>query len=394
MGNKSSSIFTPRIFRRRRNRTPAAEIFPEEIMEEILLRLPVKSLLKFRCVSKSWCSLISSNRFIKAHLKISIKDTNNFTRQNIISSFSPPGKILKQCSLSSLFYGIGTTNAVDIDFPNRNPNDSVRVVGSCNGLICTILNEKLIYLWNPSTRKFKKLPNADDRIKVISKYGFGFDECNEDYKVLVVVSSFCIEGGFETMVKLYSLRTNSWKRIEDLAHDRLSGSTGKFVSGKLHWVRRSGPNHSARWDIVSFDLGSEICGSVALPHYFGTCSSPSLEVLGECLCVLGHIPTIEMVVWVLKEYGVTNSWARILRVTNSWARISSVSYRRRSNLRRESPLLTPFGIGPEGKILLMIGSRFMIYNPRNNCFRPPRIMNFGGSLEPPQVYCESLVEIV
>ena len=42
---------------------------PEELLEEILVRLPVKSLLRFRCVQKSWSTLVQNPTFIAKHLR-------------------------------------------------------------------------------------------------------------------------------------------------------------------------------------------------------------------------------------------------------------------------------------------------------------------------------------
>ncbi|KAF3673689.1 putative beta-glucosidase 18-like [Capsicum annuum] len=41
--------------------------FPEEIIVEILIRLPVQSLLRFKCISKSCNTLISHPKFKEKH---------------------------------------------------------------------------------------------------------------------------------------------------------------------------------------------------------------------------------------------------------------------------------------------------------------------------------------
>lgn len=51
---------------------PSAEIFPNEIIEEILSWLPVKTRMRFRCVSKKWNSLVINSYFVRLDHKRSI----------------------------------------------------------------------------------------------------------------------------------------------------------------------------------------------------------------------------------------------------------------------------------------------------------------------------------
>ncbi|KAL6214353.1 hypothetical protein ACLB2K_013787 [Fragaria x ananassa] len=50
------------------------EVLLEEIIPVILLKLPVKSLLRFRGVCKSWRSIISSSTFIDTHRFIRVEE--------------------------------------------------------------------------------------------------------------------------------------------------------------------------------------------------------------------------------------------------------------------------------------------------------------------------------
>ncbi|KAI8002923.1 putative F-box protein [Camellia lanceoleosa] len=56
----------------------------EIIEDEILSRLPGKSLLQFRCVSKSWRSSISNPQFVKTHLGMSSRTDNDYIQQRLI----------------------------------------------------------------------------------------------------------------------------------------------------------------------------------------------------------------------------------------------------------------------------------------------------------------------
>ncbi|KVH90951.1 F-box domain, cyclin-like protein, partial [Cynara cardunculus var. scolymus] len=50
---------------------------PPEILEQILIRLKVRDLIRCKSVCKSWLSLISDPCFIKAHLKHSYERDRN-----------------------------------------------------------------------------------------------------------------------------------------------------------------------------------------------------------------------------------------------------------------------------------------------------------------------------
>ncbi|KAL7084224.1 hypothetical protein ACP275_14G212300 [Erythranthe tilingii] len=353
METKSSiSDHQPRIIRRRIETPAPAETYLEDHVEEILSRLP-------------------------RQVPLEIQDTTNFNRHGIVSISTPSGAVrLKHCSLPQLFGGL-VADSSDVDFPITNPRGSVCIQGNCNGLVCVVIDKKHIYLWNPSTRKFKELPHADadadsdDTTKAI--IGFGFDESNEDYKVLAVFKV----GRDETNVKIYSLRTNSWKRIDVFKDGLTLSETGTFVSGKIHWSRRTGSD-SRWWDIVSFDLGSEIWGNVAQPSYVESDLAPWFGLFGGCLCVFYHHPKVGVDVWVLKEYGVIESWTKMVTVPYI------------NDFWKGRPYFKPLCIGPKGEILLVYGHGFLIYSPKDSRFRLTVMRNACPFLEA-DVYYESLV---
>ncbi|XP_049407832.1 F-box/kelch-repeat protein At3g23880-like [Solanum stenotomum] len=158
-------------------------VLPEELVTEILSRLPVKSLLKFACVSKSWLALISSPEFVKTHLSLNANN-NEYTRHKVMM-FERTAYTFRDCSVSSLFNN-SSIRANNLDYPRQVPC-CFYMVGSVNGLICLVSQLKEFFLWNPSIRKYKKLSDRKTKTNfVYSVYGFGYDEFHDDYKVVVI----------------------------------------------------------------------------------------------------------------------------------------------------------------------------------------------------------------
>ncbi|XP_059628475.1 F-box/kelch-repeat protein At3g06240-like [Cornus florida] len=277
---------------------------PEEILVDILSRLPVKSLCRFKCVSIPWHSLITDPRFVKTHL-----NRNNRCEKIIVNSDS---LYSVDCTEASNNHDVTATK---LDMPSN--IHCTYILGSCNGLILVADKDQLPkFLLNPSTREFKELPKFS--IEPIHyrfrMYGFGYDSSTDEYKVVLVWFSWCCS---YTHISFYTWRTDSWafRYVHDFPYEpRVLFSVGVHVNGSLHWLadKCSKDSPSVKlYVICAFDLTREEFRDLVVP-----CPShePSgLGVLGGCLamlvCDVGHTN-----VWVMKEYGVTDTWTKFLTI--------------------------------------------------------------------------------
>ncbi|KAM7488228.1 hypothetical protein LguiB_025712 [Lonicera macranthoides] len=111
---------------------------PDEITEEILVRLPASSILRFNLVCKHWQSLISNPNFVTKHLNrvllLDLDDhqSNNYNHHKFIVKSATSHLHLVDCE---------SLNATKLDFPSHSPPQRLLIMGSCNGLLCvTLLN--------------------------------------------------------------------------------------------------------------------------------------------------------------------------------------------------------------------------------------------------------------
>jgi len=204
-------------------------VLPEELILEILLRLPVTSLFQFMCVSKSWKTLISCPQFAKTRLQISTAEPSLNHQQLLVSNicelnyriYSYPLKPLFENSLARVEPGYFTVTT------------SHDIVGSCNGLLCLyISSQRLFRLYNLSIRFISKNSPKSSSLEycVHCYYGFGYDQVNDKYKVLLVVRNTN-----DYLTKIYTFGEDSWKTIPNSPYTPTM-QLGKFVSGTLNWM--------------------------------------------------------------------------------------------------------------------------------------------------------------
>jgi hypothetical protein len=139
-----------------------SERVPEDLQLDILVRLSVKSLLRFQCVSKSWMSLISSTGFISMHIKRN-ESTNNYAHifHGILSPITDTDdKIDFRYILNQFDDSFSEIQQFDFPSQTRHEFDEVLV---CRGLLLITIGIVLsdaepFFLWNPALRMSVTLP--------------------------------------------------------------------------------------------------------------------------------------------------------------------------------------------------------------------------------------------
>ncbi|GLT99785.1 hypothetical protein SLE2022_172010 [Rubroshorea leprosula] len=344
---------------------PTPPPIPDDVTEDVLLRLPVKCLIRFRCVCKSWNALTRDSSFVNKHLAESVRNPKLTEERVLLSCCSRLNEYtFKTCSLYSLLNQPFTDpDAFDFIHPfwyfwGRN-----RIVGCCNGLICMTTDYGKVIVVNLGLREINKLPGYFPGV-----FGFGYDSSNNDYKV-VCKDTY-------TSLRVYSLRTSSW-RTHDYAFDLPDGgSNSAYVGGTLNWLV------SCREQIVSIDLATETIMEVLQPDYGDGVKQGKLGfgVLEGCLCVVCDNSNQYADVWIMRQHGVRDSWTKM------------VSIRYPLNLKNSFPLY-PLFISENGEILFQWHFTMTIYNTKENSFRAPLLPDFS----PPacsvaaRIYSETLV---
>ncbi|MCD7446067.1 hypothetical protein HAX54_031550 [Datura stramonium] len=270
--------------------------FQEEILRDILSRLPVLPLLRFKCVSKFWKTLISDPYFNMKHQRHHENDLNS-------------QKLLVALDMDSFFSSssLSTVQLVD-DVQNLDYPSNFEPVDSCS-----------IYEFAPGNTTFI----------------LGYDATSGDYKI------FKPDRGSDDIdlppsYEILALKSGSWRKIRNYP-TRVCPRTGytleicpkfdednnteplAFLHGAFHWL---GFSHR-QYSMVSFSSSSDnVFRETSIPElpkyrtnntwkfFYG------VSVLVGMLCVYSTHYNLQMEgnfkLWVKKDYSVEESWTEIL----------------------------------------------------------------------------------
>ncbi|KAG5594098.1 hypothetical protein H5410_035330 [Solanum commersonii] len=274
-----------------------------DVATDILGRLPVRSLLRFKCVSKLWMTLISDPYFKMKHL-------NNTWNDKI-----PKKLLLTNATLILTRFPCIVEQVQKLDCPSNNKSLCHTLYCCCDGLVLMGIFDYpdkylQLLLLNPSTRESTLLPFP----KILSKdnctWGLGFDSTSDDYKILKIDD--------KSRSEILALKTGSWRLTNkhpiDVRPMLTSTDSLAFVHGAFHWLISS----LTKYYVMSFSISDKVYRDIPLPEQmylnFSKLCGRGVSILGGMLCAYSHCVSgwkDMFKFWVMKDY-VNVSWTEFL----------------------------------------------------------------------------------
>lgn len=247
---------------------------PEEMVSDILSRLPIELILICRIVCKRWYAMTREPSFIN-------KLSN--------SRYQPTRLILKSLG------NIDTPNhllVLNIEehktrhIPIEKMLVDLQIMCSCNGLHCLASDKNLdpVVIYNPITRERVILPPSNSKSVIYhQQVGLGFDPSTDKYKVVRSYTGFISMhkvGRFE----IISLGESSWRELSPPL-SIVNRDIWAIVScnGALYWTMNKGISI-----IVQFNLRDEKFRVVPFPDSFS-----ASHVSGGLFEVWGYLTLVQ-----------------------------------------------------------------------------------------------------
>ncbi|XP_019100579.1 PREDICTED: F-box protein At2g40910-like isoform X2 [Camelina sativa] len=303
---------------RRKRRRYMCEIPSDLCQQNSFGSLPAKSMVRFKCFSKQWSSLISCRYFCN-------RIFNTVTRQqqpHMYMCLVDDGGKRVLLSISSSTPSPDNNNTcyvVDQDL-------SITGMGGfflnlVRGLMCFSVRKKAC-IYNPSTRQRLTLPaikshiiaqQGGDQRKDI-RYYIGHDPCNDQYKIVCTVAiSSAFFGNVRSEHWVFVLEAGgSWKKVvrPKNYHPHAPSTVGHFLNGSvvyyMAWVDME------TCAVVSFDITSEELTTILVPQEAGDVALPAARMktglieYGGKIAIFDHTHLQDKCLvdlWVLKDAG-------------------------------------------------------------------------------------------
>ncbi|KAK8596725.1 hypothetical protein V6N13_001328 [Hibiscus sabdariffa] len=337
---------------------------PSPLIFDILIKLPVKSLARFKALNKLCCSFITDPSFINIHLK-------NCTAKEVDNDPCLIVSCMEHRNLHSTIHFLTVRNQhAVLEYSPPVSFDSYQLLPSCNGLVCFHGLHGGVYVCNPCTKDMVKLPDFDAQGCRFLSCGFGFDDTIGKHKVIKILEPLS--------VGIFSMGNGSWRKIrQHPCFGFLHHQPPVFSGGFFYWFS------STSFSIVSFDIRNEIFEAITPPKSVSDkdwCQLYLVELGGElCLVDLGYEldqARKGMEIWMLKK--------------EHWVKLGSI-------VHQSETIDTTRPVGLKGSEILLHGfikgvGNLSFYNLQTGGFRPLEIRGIPSQCFHVSHHVESLFQ--
>ncbi|XP_022576081.2 putative F-box protein At2g02030 [Brassica napus] len=328
--------------RRRKGRREWKVEIPNDVMEEIVMRLPVRSIMRFQAVSKHWESMIKTRDFGARHMA---------------------HQRSKDPKLMLVSYGLSHIRFEQRDFETTSLQESLRlktekiegaamaISECCDGLVCYYRLTQAVEVVNPATEKslvplplakFQQLhkdhPDRDmeQEIEAITdeddgpdlvpfifftRFGFGKDSLTGRYKIVWLYNIYpaTLNKKKKTRCEVFDLEEWRWRFVTTRPldhHQILSDQRPSFANGSLYWLTGDEQGYpSTLTKLIVLDIHTEMFQVTSTPPFI----SPDASGDKIALCNLdGRLCISELQGDCTQEF-----WWRV-EECDKWERIFSV----------------------------------------------------------------------
>ncbi|XP_026457314.1 F-box protein At5g07610-like [Papaver somniferum] len=250
-----------------------------DMIAQILVRLPVKYLLRSKSVSKTWLSVVTAPSFVRNYSVRNRHSVSGLFLNQYSDMFEGKYEFIpldKQNGTGRIEKGKGrkrtrNINNTDVtrDFSFKtlnflNVHGRIKIEQSCNGLLCcshSVKNSRhkpkvaAYYIYNPSTKSYKIVPESpfrQDGCRSVHSMSLAFDPLKSPYYEVICFSS---DNKEKAQMEIYSSKTSSWRLCKapfEAKHNEFVFFNMDMYKSGVFW------NGSLHWESVYFDMDQEL----------------------------------------------------------------------------------------------------------------------------------------
>ncbi|ESQ55641.1 hypothetical protein EUTSA_v10027244mg [Eutrema salsugineum] len=235
---------------REEEKNPNSIYIVDDLLQEIFLRLPLKSILKSKTLSKRWRSILESKKFVDRRMSLQ-------KSQKILAAYNcdcgGPPRLLPESQLN------GDEEIVYLHCDTKRPSMT------CDGLVC-IPEQDWINVLNPWTRQLRRFGYGIQPWSCAfplenRTMGFGRDKVTGSYKV--VKMEIGLRGHPVVECSVLDVETGEWWLLSTPPPYKVNaGRKSVSVNGSIYWLQNFGTGYK----ILALDLHKEEFHYVTVPE--------------------------------------------------------------------------------------------------------------------------------